>query len=251
MEEDSYMEHLSMHTVVLATQKGGSGKTTLAISLAVAASKAGHNVRLIDADPQGTLSSWRKRRVHAEPVVETIYSMHDIEPRLRAFRDSGVTLTIIDAAGGISAARTAAIRLADLCLIPARPTIADIEATASTLSLVRAWKKPFAFVLNQAPIRGQRIDDAADALTEEAEIDLADVVARPFIAMRNDHQDAMSAGLGVSEYAPTSKSAEEIRRLWQWIQARLSVSASAAELAPPPLAGVPLPTRAGSTRYVF
>jgi len=240
-----------MHTVVLATQKGGSGKTTLAISLAAAASKAGHNVRLIDADPQGTLSSWRKRRVHAEPVVETIHSMHDIEPRLRAFRDSGVTLTIIDAAGGISAARTAAIRLADLCLIPASPTIADIEATASTLSLVRAWKKPFAFVLNQAPIRGQRIDDAADALTEQAEIDLADVVARPFIAMRNDHQDAMSAGLGVSEYAPTSKSAEEIRRLWQWIQARLSVSASVAELASPPLAGMRLSTPVASTRYVF
>jgi chromosome partitioning protein len=84
-----------------------------------------------------------------------------------------------------------------------------------------------------------------------SEIDLADVVARPFIAMRNDHQDAMSAGLGVSEYAPTSKSAEEIRRLWQWIQARLSVSASAAELAPPPLAGMRLSTRVASTRYVF
>ncbi|MBR0830215.1 ParA family protein [Bradyrhizobium manausense] len=240
-----------MHTIVLATQKGGSGKSTLAISLALAAKKAGHNVRLIDADPQGTLSNWRKRRVDAEPIVETIDTVQDIEPRLRALRDSGVTLTIIDAAGGVSSARTAAIRHADLCLIPARPTTADIEATASTLSLVRAWSKPFAFVLNQVPSRGRRIDDAAETLADEAAIDLIEVLARPFIVMRNDHQDALSAGLAVSEYAPTSKSTEEIRRLWNWIEARLGVDASAGVVATSPFAGLHLPIRAEQPAFIL
>jgi chromosome partitioning protein len=249
--EEKQMAKLSMHTVVVATQKGGSGKSTLTVGLALAAKQAGHNVRLIDTDPQGTLSNWRKRRVDAEPVVETIHSVQEIEPRLRMLENCGVTLTIIDTAGGVSAARTAAIRYADLCLIPVRPSIADIEATASTLGLVRAWKKPFAFVLNQAPIRGQRINNAADTLADEATLDLAEVLARPFIVTRNDHQDALSAGLAVCEYAPTSKSAEEIRHLWQWVEARLPAGASACELTTSPLAGMLLPTQVESASFVF
>src|SRR4029077_15658905 len=78
------------------------------------------------------------------------------------------------------------------------------------------------FILNQTPIRGQRLGNAAAALADEAALDLAGVVARPFIVMRNDHQDALSAGLAVNEYAPGSKSAEEIRGLWQWVAARLN-----------------------------
>ena len=78
-------------------------------------------------------------------------------------------------------------------------------------------------MLNQTPIRGQRINNAATALGDEAALDIADVVAQPFIVMRNDHQDALSAGLAVSEYAPAGKSAEEIRGLWQWVETKLNV----------------------------
>ena len=74
-----------MHTIVLATQKGGSGKSTLAIGLALAAKDAGHNVRLIDTDPQGTLSNWQSRRGTAEPLVETIYNVGRIETRLASY----------------------------------------------------------------------------------------------------------------------------------------------------------------------
>jgi chromosome partitioning protein len=213
-----------MQTIVLATQKGGSGKSTLAIGLALAAIQAGHSVRLIETDSQGTLSNWQSRRIYAEPLVEPAYSAGEIEQRLQSLDRSGVTLTIVDTAGGVSAATTAAIRYADLCLIPARPSVADIEATASTLHTIRAWKKPFAFVLNQTPIRGQRSSSAATALGDDAALDIADVLAQPFIVMRNDHQDALSAGLAVSEYAPASKSADEIRSLWQWVEARLNAA---------------------------
>jgi len=223
-----------MHTIVLATQKGGSGKSTLAIGLALAAQQAGQIVRLIETDKQGTLSNWQSRRGLAEPAVDPVYDAALIERRLQALARSGVTLTIIDTASGITAATTAAIRHSDMCLIPARPSIADIEATAPTLSAIKAWKKPFAYVLNQTPLRGQRIDAAASTLSDDAGFDLSDVVAQPFIVMRNDHQDALTAGLGVSEYAPSGKSAEEMRDLWHWVETRLNGGASVDEVIATP-----------------
>ncbi len=215
-----------MYTIVLATQKGGSGKSTLAIGLALAAKEAGHNVRLIETDQQGTLSSWQSRRGIAEPIVESVHGATDIEQRLEALDRGGVTLAIIDTAGGVSAATTAAIRHADFCLIPARPSVVDIEASAATLAVARAWKRPFAFVLNQTPIRGQRIANAATALGEEAAREMDEVLARPFIVMRNDHQDALAAGLAVSEFSRFGKSADEIRELWKWVELRLNGGAA-------------------------
>jgi len=241
-----------MHTIVLATQKGGSGKSTLAIGLALAAQQAGHVVRLIETDKQGTLSNWRHRRGLAEPLVEACYNAADIEHRLWSMARDGVTLAIIDTASGITAATTAAIRYSDMSLIPARPSIADIEATAATLAVIKAWKKPFAYVLNQTPLRGQRIDAAATTLSDDAGFDLGDVVAQPFVVMRNDHQDALTAGLGVSEFAPAGKSAEEMRDLWRWVETRLSCAVPVTEsLAVPrfpillrPAAGAVEPARA-------
>jgi chromosome partitioning protein len=236
-----------MHTIVLATQKGGSGKSTLAIGLAIAAMQDGHKVRLIETDPQGTISSWQRRRADAEPVVEPVSDAEEIEPRLRFLNRNGVTLTIIDTAGGISPMTTAAIRSADLCLIPARPSPADIEATAPTLSIIRSFDKPFAFVLNQTAFRGRRIDAAATALCgTTAALDVSGMLALPYIVMRHDHQDALGTGLAVTEYAPEGKSAEEIRGLWQWVGKKLTTVAlaheppalselQAAPNAPPPL----------------
>jgi chromosome partitioning protein len=218
-----------MQTIVLATQKGGSGKSTLAIGLALAAKEAGHTVRLIEADQQGTLSNWQRRRGADKPLVEAIHNAREIEARLQALALDGVTLTIIDTAGGITAATTEAVRYCDFCMIPARPSIADIEASAATLDLVRAWRKPFAFILNQTPIRSQRNNFAADAIGEAAARDLDDVLARPFIVMRNDHQDALAAGRAVTEHAPSSKSAEEIRSLWRWTEMKLNGALMAEE----------------------
>ena len=212
-----------MYTIVLATQKGGSGKSTLAIGLALAARQSGHSVRLIETDKQGTLSNWQNRRGLTEPIVEPVYNAPDIEPRLRALERDGVTLTIIDTASGTNAATTTAIRHCDLCIIPSRPSVADIEAMVATIAVARAWRKPFTFVLNQTPIRGgHRVNDATSVLDQRAPRDLAEVLAQPFIAMRNDHQDALAAGLAVGEYAPSGKSATEIRELWQWIDDRLN-----------------------------
>ena len=219
-----------MQTIVLATQKGGAGKSTLAISLALAAIRAGHIVRLIETDQQGTLSNWKRRRPYAAPIVEPIYAAREVEQRLQSLGREGVTVAIVDTAGGISAATNSAIRYADFCLIPTRPSIADIEATAATLSVVRAWHKPFAYVLNQTPIRAAaRLAGAENLLSYEAALDIGDILPKPLIVMRNDHQDALSAGLAVCEHAPGGKSAEEIRALWQWLDARLGNAATASD----------------------
>jgi len=218
-----------MQTIVLATQKGGSGKSTLAIGLALAAKEAGHTVRLIETDQQGTLSNWQHRRGPARPLVEAVYNAREIESRLQSLARDGVTLTLIDTSGGITAATTEAVRYCDFCMIPARPSIVDIEASAVTIELVRAWRKPFAFVLNQTPNRSQRIYNAADAIGEAAARDLDDVLARPFVVMRNDHQDALAAGLAVSELSPFGKSADEMRELWRWLDRRINGRVAANE----------------------
>ena len=205
-----------VQTIVLATQKGGSGKSTLAIGLAIAAMQDGQRVRLIDADRQGTVWNWGRRRANPSPGVARIESSIDAEPMFRFLDRNGFTLAIIDTAGADSSSSASIIGAADLCLIPARPSPADIEAAAPTIRFVRKLSKPFALVLNQTPARSYRLTEAASALTEIG------VLALPYIVQRNDHQDALGAGLGVTELAPQGKAAEEIRGLWQWVLKRMT-----------------------------
>jgi chromosome partitioning protein len=113
-----------------------------------------------------------------------------------------------------------------LCLIPARPSPADIEAALPTLGAIRKLDKPFAFVLNQTPARSFRLSEAAMALNAVG------ALALPYIVQRNDHQDALGAGLGVTEFAPLGKAAEEIRGLWRWVWQKLTAESFDHEQAP-------------------
>src|ERR1700729_3466900 len=211
-----------MHTIAFVSRKGGTGKSTLAIGLGVAAMEAGHKVCLLEADPLGTVSKWRRRRTSAEPIVESINDGYALFQRVPALPRRGITLTIIDTAGGWSDASTGAMSAADLCLIPTRPSPADIDAAAPTLAAVRESGKPFAFVLNQIQARTTRLNGAAGSLSKRAiELNMSHVLALPAIVLRNDQQDALGVGLGVTEYAPRGKSAEEIRALWLWVCERL------------------------------
>jgi chromosome partitioning protein len=212
-----------MQTIALVSRKGGTGKSTLAVGLAVAAMEAGHKVCLLEADPLGTVSNWRRRRTTTEPSVESIHDGYALFHRVQALAQRGFTLTIVDTAGGWSDASTGAMAAADLCLIPTRPSPADIDAAAPTLAAVRESRKPFAFVLNQVQARTTRLNGAAGSLSKRAiELNMAHVLALPAIVLRNDQQDALGMGLGVTEYAPHGKSAEEIRALWLWVCTRLS-----------------------------
>lgn len=204
-----------MKVIAFMTQKGGTGKTTLAASVGVAAQQAGERVFLIDLDPQGSLSSWGERREAETPGVDKI-NPDKLSAALQGLERAGYTLGIIDTQGVDSAATSAAMRVADLSLIPARPSALDIEASRPTLAALDRLKRPVAFVLNQCPPgRNARPHDASKALS------LLGVLALPFIGQRTDHQDALASGLGVTEFEPEGKAADEIRQLWHWINRKV------------------------------
>lgn len=204
-----------MRTIALATQKGGSGKSTLAIGLAVAAMGDRHRVAIIETDQQRTVSNWGRRRGLPEPYIEGVGSSTEIERALLLLKRNGVTLAVIDTPATTNDFSSSAIGAADMCLIPVRPSPADIEAALPTLGTVRKLCKPFAFVLNQTPPRGYRLSEAAAALNA------AGVLALPYIVQRNDHQDALGAGFAVTEFAPDGMAAQEILGLWRWVWKKL------------------------------
>ena len=200
-----------MKVIVLANQKGGVGKSTLAASLAVAAQEGGERVFVVDLDPQGSLTSWSDRREANAPDVDRI-TPDKLAAAVAALKAQGYTIVIIDTPGLDSAGTSAAMGLADLCLIPARASVLDIEASRPTIAALSRLGTPFAFVLNCAPVgRTNRPLDAARALS------LMGVLSAVSIAMRSDHMDAIALGLGVTEYNPTGKAADEIRQLWSWV----------------------------------
>jgi chromosome partitioning protein len=203
-----------MRTVAFAMQKGGSGKSTLALGFAVAALEDGERVAILETDPQGTVANWGLRRAKPEPAVARITCAFELERALRSLAADGHTLAIVDTPAGAGNALTAAaMRAADLCLLPTRPSVADIEASHATVRVLRTVGRPFAFVLNQTPPRYQ---------AGEAEpLNQLGVLALPFIVLRNDHQHAIAAGLGVTEFAPNGKAAQEIRALWTWARQKL------------------------------
>ncbi len=213
-----------MRTIAFLTQKGGSGKTTLAASLAVAAAQTGERVIALDLDPQASLVRWGKRRAAAKArytiMVEPLE--RDRLSRLRAILDglagAGFTLAIFDTAGADGPAVRLITEAADLCLLPARPTIMDVEATAATFRAVFLAKRKAAFVLNQCPptYHSSRAGDAAKGLTALG------VLAEPMLSARMDYQDAIAAGLGVTEYAGSGRAAQETKALWSWARAQFA-----------------------------
>lgn len=215
-----------MRSIAFVTQKGGSGKTTLAASLAVAAADAGERVITLDLDPQASLVRWGERRQGANARNKVMVEPLEAErlPRLCAILEGlagvGFTLAIFDTAGADSAAARLVTEAADLCLLPARPTRLDVDATAATFRAVYLAKRKAAFVLNQCPpiYRSARASESAKGLTHLG------VLAEPMLSARMDFQDAMAAGLGVTEYARGGRAAQEVEALWSWIRGQLEAA---------------------------
>jgi chromosome partitioning protein len=204
-----------MHVISLVSQKGGAGKSLLAINLAVAA--AGETVVILDLDPQGTVTSWFDIRTAEAPAVLGHDKVADLPTALAALRREGFTLAIIDTVGSDADGARRAMQVADLCLIPIRPAGPDMLASRATLDALRAMKRRFAIVLNQA---------SANKTTRTTTVAMASLgqlgeVAPAALALRMDIQHAYVLGLGAVEYASTGKAADEIRELWNWCAKQL------------------------------
>lgn len=200
-----------MKTIALVTQKGGSGKSTIAVHLAVAAIRQGVLAAIIDLDPQGSASLWANRRGNEDLAVVAARPA-ELPGLLANARRQKAELVLIDTAGRDDVTADAVIQLADIVLIPCRPTLYDIGASAATADKVRrAGGKKAAFVLNGVPPTGNREAEAREALGD------ALPVAPVSIHNRVAYSDALNDGRSVEELDPHSKAAEEIRTLYNWL----------------------------------
>ncbi|HEX2135206.1 MAG TPA: ParA family protein [Microvirga sp.] len=211
-----------MRVLSLVTQKGGTGKSTLAVSLGVAAQESGLKVCVLDTDPQGTASSWSLRRSSSIPGVEAAAS-RPLSPCIGTLAREGYDLVIVDTPSVSAGNACAAMQAGDLCLIPVRPSIADVEAARPTVQFLVAREKAFAFVLNQCP-GGGRTSRTTSAFRG---LEVIGCVCEPTVALRTDHVDALAFGRGVTEHARTSKAAAETRAVLDWALARMQGRASA------------------------
>jgi chromosome partitioning protein len=222
-----------MQIIAVASQKGGSGKTTLAGHIAVAADRAGWGrVALVDTDPQGSLSEWWNARKAETPLFARTVTARlaaDIE-RMRGF---GIELLIVDTPPAIEATIVEVIRLADLVIIPARPSPHDLRAVGATVELIERLAKPLVFVLNAATPRARITSEAVMALSQHGT--LAPIV----IHHRTGFAASMIDGRTVMEIAGDDRSANEIMQLWDYISRRLSndrrtILPNGMFIAPPP-----------------
>ena len=196
-----------MHVVTLYSTKGGCGKTTLAAHLAVEAERRGAGpVAIIDADPQASLARWWNGREAQTPAfVQT--TLADMPARLTELRESGVKLVLIDTPGADVAHSRSIVRLADLVLIPSRPSPLDLGTLGITVATVEEEEKPLMFVLNALSAR-TRISTQA-----RMEHSLHGPVGA-ILHQRTDFASSMTDGRVAGELDPSSKSAEEIAQLW-------------------------------------
>jgi len=207
-----------MRILSFVTQKGGSGKSTIASSLAMAATEAGERVFIIDMDQQASLTRWYSVRTDKANVAVEAVTKGKLTNALKALEKSGVSLVIIDTPGSESAASEAAMKVADLCIIPSRPNVFDLWASENTRKTLRSLRKEYSFLLNQCPPAQQsaRVEQGAQALQAMGGI------LTPLISARVDYQEASRNGLGVTELAPHSEAAEEMRALWRNIKRRMT-----------------------------
>jgi chromosome partitioning protein len=215
-----------MRTLAFVTQKGGSGKSTLASSLAVAAHEAGERVFVIDMDPQQSLVNWAKTRGLDDVPVAGVTSGR-LQATLTALEKNGFTLAIIDTAGADGSSSSAAMKAADLNIIPSRPNIFDLWASKQTRATLKSLRSEFVFVLNQCPPAQQttRVEEGAAALEEMGGL------ITPLILARVDYQEAARHGGGVTEINPNGAAAEEIKTLWASIKRRLAKGKATARKA--------------------
>lgn len=207
-----------MRTIVLASQKGGVGKTTIAGHLAVIAEQRGEGpVALIDTDPQGSLAAWWNERSAEVPLFAQV-DIASLPERLRQLEAAGIRLAIIDTPPAVTDMIRAVLGAADLVVIPTRPSPHDLRAVGSTVALVEQAGKRMVFVINGAAPRAKITAEAAVALSQHG------TVAPVTLYQRTDFASSMIDGRTVQEIDPKSKSSEEVATLWDYVFAQLRKS---------------------------
>lgn len=220
-----------MRVLAMASQKGGSGKTTLSGHLAVQAQRAGHGpVVLIDIDPQGSLSDWWNERATDYPAFAQT-SVARLAADLEILRQQGFRLAVIDTPPAITPAISSVIQVAELVVIPTRPSPHDLRAVGATVDLCERAGKPLLFVLNGATPQARITGEATLALSQHG------TVAPMIVHHRTDYAASMIDGRTVMEVDPEGRSAAEITALWSFVCDRLEKNFRRTVFAAPAAAG--------------
>jgi chromosome partitioning protein len=204
-----------MQTIVVNSQKGGSGKTTICAHLSVQAERSGDGpAYLIDTDPQATLSTWHEHRL-AEAPQRVEVPLEQIAAGLAQLKERKAKYCFIDTAPTRTDENVALFRLADLVLVPIRPSPSDLWAASTTVALLKEAHIPFLFVLTQAKANASITAQTAAVLSHHGPI------AQTFIADRVPYAAAMTDGRTAIELAPKGPASVEMTALWENIKACL------------------------------
>lgn len=208
-----------MTTIAIISQKGGAGKTTLALHLAAAAQDAGRVALIIDTDPQATASQWAAWRDDAPPEV-----IDSPPPRLAAKVEQasgqGAEMIVIDTPPHADSAARAAVEIADLVLIPCRPSAFDLSAIQTTAKLVQLLRKPAFVVFTAGSPNAPRVYQEAGELVESFGTPACPVQ----IPDRAAYRHASAEGKTVMETEPGGKAAQDIRQLYEWTCRQVGLS---------------------------
>lgn len=200
-----------MKTIAILSQKGGTGKTTLALHLAVAAELAGHTAAVIDLDPQSSAAGWAESRSGEGPAVVIAHAPR-LSAILQAASANGATLAILDTAPHSQGDALAAAQAADVILIPCRPGILDLRAIGATVQIAKLAGKKAAVILNACPPQGRALADEAEEAVRGYGVEVAPIR----LVQRAAFAHSLAGGQTAQEYEPDGKAAEELNRLYEW-----------------------------------
>lgn len=213
-----------MRTIAIISQKGGAGKTTLAIHLASAAA-ANSVALLIDTDPQATASRWSEWRGGVDPEVIDCGAPSLLAGKLTKARELGAEVVIVDTPPHAEAMARQAARSADLILVPCRPKAFDLAAIEATAELVRSSGRPAFVVMMAGPPKAPRIyQEAAEVIEGSFGLPIAPIRLPERAAFHHGAARGETAG----HFDPTGKAAAEVAALWQWTCEQLNLPTSAA-----------------------
>ena len=207
-----------MKVVAVVSQKGGAGKTTLALHIAVAAERTSLSAAILDMDPQGTAERWSEWRKEEPPAVVAAKAT-TLSRRLEQAKAADGNLVVIDTPPLAQTEAREAARIADLILIPCRPSAFDLDAIRITADLANDIRKPAFVIVNAGPPHGTAVyRDVAETVEQ-----FGLKVAPARLAERAAFRHAVREGKSVQELEPDSKAAEEVAILWHWIAGQLGI----------------------------
>lgn len=200
-----------MKIISILSQKGGVGKTTVALNLSVAASLNRKTSVVVDIDPQASITQWGDSRNKESPTVISVQASR-LSQTLKKCLDNKIDLVFIDTAPHAEQSALSAARHADLVIIPCRPSIIDIRAIQSTIDICKIAEVKYFIVLNQVLSRSNLTQDALNALN-----DLKIPTAPINIGQRISYINSVIQGQGVMEFDPKGKSFEEVNGLYKFV----------------------------------